>query len=374
MKIASLLLLAALGCGSATSPQQGAPAQLTQASPSASTVVVHYPTGYGHQIDLRGSGGGLSWSSGTAASWSEGDQWRLTLALVGPVQLKPLFDDQAWALGPNWTLSPGQTLDLWPHFFQTAGSLSRVDGFWSNRLQSARGIWVYLPPSYAENSGERFPVVYLHDGQNLFLDRASFSGISWDLQGAMDQGASDASIHEAILIGIENTAERLSEYTPVADPDSGGGNEDAYLSFIADELKPWVDSNFRTLGDRSNTAILGSSLGGLASSYAGLARADLFGLVGVMSPSTWWDNGWIIAAVRETRGAPQKPLRAYIDSGDSGPSQDDVSQTAQLAQAYRDGGQAQVQVDYLVQHGGQHGEHWWRQRAPGALRFLLGGR
>lgn len=378
MKIAPLLLLAAVACGgpfssgSSSSSLESAVSAPGPAAAASATVVVHYPAGWGHHISLRGSGGGLSWSRGTDARWSAGDEWRLSLPLAGAAQLKPLFDDAAWAIGPNWTLAPGQTLDVWPHFFNDAGTLTTRDGWWSNRLQNARTIWVYLPPSYAENAGERFPVVYMHDGQNLFVDSASFSGVSWNVAGAMDLGARDGTIHEAIVIGVDNNGDRLNEYTPVADPQYGGGNAGAYLGFLADELKPAIDSQYRTLSDRGSTAIIGSSLGGLASAYAGLARAETFGLIGVMSPSTWWDNDWIIGAVAGTRAVYQKPVRAYVDSGDSGPSSDDLTQTAQLAQAYR--GIGWVQVGYVVQKGGQHGEEWWRERVPGALGFLLGAR
>ena len=356
----------------------GAPAGLGDSSSDVraggqqqATVVVHYPTGWGHRISLRGTGP-FTWSRGLDASWTQNDEWRLTVGLQAPVQLKPLFDDSTWAIGPNWTLAPGQTLDVWPHFFHGAGSLEVAGHWWSNRLQNARSIRVYLPPSYFENAGERFPVVYMQDGQNLFDDAAAFGGVSWNVAFAMDQGARDGSIHEAIVVGVDATMGRIPEYTPVPDPQDGGGNADAYLAFLTDELKPWVDATYRTLPGRDSTAIVGSSLGGLVSAYAGLARHDVFGLLGVMSPSTWWDNDWIIGQVQSTKGAVEKPIKAYVDSGDSGPSNDDVTQTARLAQAYRDIGW--VQVDYLVQKGGQHNETYWRQRVPGALSFLLGPR
>ena len=363
--------IALAGCSGGSAPSVGVAGQ-TAAQTSTATVIVHYPTGYGHDIALRGSGGGLNWSSGTGATWTPGDAWTLTLQLASGIELKPLFDDSSWAIGPNWTLQPGQTLDMWPHFFTDSGTISRIDAFYSNRLQNSRGIWVYLPPSYAENGNERYPVVYLHDGQNLFYDQDSFSGVSWNVGGAMDQGARDGSIHEAIVIGVENDSNRISEYTPVQDPADGGGGETDYLAFLTDELKPQMDSQYRTLPARDSTALVGSSLGGLASVYGGIARPDVFGLIGALSPSTWWDNNWIIGAVAGTKNVYQKPIRAYLDSGDSGTDNDDVTQTTSLAQAWRNSGF--VTVDHVVQAGGQHGEYWWRQRLPGALAFLLGPR
>ena len=360
-------LLFACGGTAELGPGSDGAANLT----TAATVVVHYPTGWGHRISLRGTGP-LSWGRGQDAQWTANDEWRLTLSLSAPIELKPLFDDKTWAAGPNWTLAPGQTLDLWPHFFHGAGAIATVPGWYSHRLDNVRAIRVYLPPAYLENGGQRFPVVYLHDGQNLYDDRTAFGGVSWNIAGAMDQGARDGSIHQAIVVGVDATADRISEYTPVPDPIDGGGNAAAYLSFLLEELKPWVDARYRTLPGRDTTAIMGSSLGGLVSAYAGVQRPDVFGLVGVVSPSTWWSNEWIIGAVAGTRDAPVKPGKVYVDSGDAGPSNDDVGYTATLAQTYRDAGN--IDVRYLVQKGGRHSEVYWRQRVPGALAFLLGGR
>ncbi len=374
MKLLRLLLasaLLALACGGSAELGDSTSGVRSGSGLPQGVVVVHYPTGWGHRISLRGTGP-FTWSKGIDASWTQNDEWRLSVGLSGTVQLKPLFDDQAWAIGPNWTLSPGQTLDIWPHFFTNAGRLDTIGNWYSNTLQNARTIRVYLPPAYLENSGQRFPVIYLQDGQNQFDDASAFGGVSWNAGGAMNQGAAGGSIHEAILVGVDASANRISEYTPVPDPQDGGGNASAYLAFLTGELKPWVDATYRTLPGRESTGILGSSLGGLLSADAGLSRPDVFGLIGVMSPSTWWDNDWIIAAVQGSTSAPQKPLKVYVDSGDSGPSNDDVTQTAQLQQAYR--GLGTVQVQYLVQKGGQHSETYWRQRLPGALAFLLGPR
>lgn len=115
---------------------------------------------------------------------------------------------------------------------------------------------------------------------------------------------------------------------------------------------------------------LGSSLGGLLALEAGLKQPSVFGLLGALSPSTWWDSTWIIGQVRAHSPA-QKPLRLYLDSGDSGTDNDDVVNTRQLASVYSSLG---VSVRHVVQRGGQHGESWWRQRVPGALQYLLGPR
>ncbi|MHB8420190.1 MAG: alpha/beta hydrolase [Myxococcales bacterium] len=335
------------------------------------TVVVHYDTGPGHSIALRGSGGPLDWAAGAPLTWNAGNLWEGSFALSAPVACKPLFDDATWAVGPNWTLAPGQRLDIWPFFFHQAGAIQQWSAaFASQILGDSRAVWVYTPPSYAENAAESYPVLYLQDGQNLFYDQDSFSGVSWDVGGAMDQGAEDGTIREAIVVGIDNDADRIWEYTPTPGGMDGGGASQ-YLQFVTTELEPAIDASFRTLTDRGDTLIGGSSLGGLLAAYAGLVQAQRFGLILVMSPSTWWDNEWIVGQVASAAGAPLKPDRVYLDSGDAGVDGDDVTLTAALAQAYEDAG---VPLDYLVQAGGQHGEAWWRQRFPGAAAYLLGPR
>jgi len=111
------------------------------------------------------------------------------------------------------------------------------------------------------------------------------------------------------------------------------------------------------------------------SAYAGVRRADVFGLVGEMSPSTWWDDTMILGQVSTTPMRPAKPTRVYVDSGDSGPSSDDVTNTTELAARYRTVGYVDnTTLLHVVQPGGQHNEVYWALRLPSALHFLLGAR
>jgi predicted alpha/beta superfamily hydrolase len=331
-------------------------------------VIVHYPLGTGHKMTVRGNGAGLNWNTGMNATMGANDEWTIDLPVTAAIELKPLIDDATWSIGPNYGLVPGQTLDIWPHFTNTAGRMENIANFHSATLNNSRNIEVYLPPSYDENPDERFPVIYMHDGQNLWNDADAAFGVSWRVGQAMDNGAMDASIHEAIIVGIDNNADRIPEYTPVPDPTDGGGNADNYLKFIITELKPQIDTKYRTYPDKEHTGMIGSSLGGLLSAYTGVSHPDVFGMIGAMSPSTWWDNFWII---NEVTGANNLSGRMYLDSGDSGTSNDDVTYTAMLDMVYQ---QKPVTLDYLVQAGGQHSEYYWAQRVPGALGFLLGGR
>jgi len=216
----------------------------------------------------------------------------------------------------------------------------------------------------------------MHDGQNLFDSKTAFGGVEWKVDETMDAAAEDGSIREAIVIGPENTSQRIYEYTPTADPaysPSGGG--DKYLKLLVDELKPKVDAELPTLPGREHTVIIGSSLGGLISSYAGAKQATTFGMLGAMSPSTWWDSTALLGLVLASKDSTTKPLRVYVDSGDSGASSDDVVNTKKLADTYRTIGFVDdVSLRYVVQKGASHNETYWAQRLPGALSFLLGPR
>lgn len=337
---------------------------------ATSTLLVHYPTGWGHRITLRCGGNGRDWNTTIETTWTTGDIWRATLTLSAQIECKPMFDNVNWAIGPNWKIDPSKTVDLWPYFFHSTGRLTRTPNWHSNILNDNRAIWTYTPPSYDENPAQRYPVVYMHDGQNLFLDSYAFGGVSWAVAAAMDQGAQNGTIKEAIIIGIDNDVDRLSEYTPVPDPSYGGGNAASYLRFVTDELKPQMDLQLRTLASADHTAIIGSSLGGLVSIWAGLTRPDVFRKVGALSPSTWWNGTWIIGQSSAASGP--LPTRVYIDSGNAGNSSDDVTNTTALANVWKS--KPGVTVMSLVQSGATHSEYYWRQRIPGALAFLLGGR
>ena len=161
------------------------------------------------------------------------------------------------------------------------------------QLNRQRKIWIYLPPDY-QSSSRRYPVMYMQDGQNLFDQATAFAG-EWGVDETLTNlfNSGDPGI---IIIGIDNGgSERLNEYSPWFQQGLGGGQGDLYLDFMVNTLKPYVDQHFRTKADAANTGIMGSSMGGLISLYAGLKRPDVYGRVGVFSPSVWfapqiWDT------------------------------------------------------------------------------------
>jgi alpha-glucosidase len=163
------------------------------------------------------------------------------------------------------------------------------EAFEMPQLQNrTRRIWIYLPPDY-ETSQKKYPVLYMHDGQNLFDDVTSFSG-EWQLDETLNRLFEEKNIG-IIVIGIDNGGDkRIDEYSPWKNEKYGGGEGDLYLEFMVETLKPYVDSNFRTLSNKKNTGLFGSSMGAFISHYGGLKYPNVFGKIGVFSPSFWFSN------------------------------------------------------------------------------------
>ncbi len=361
-------------------------------------VVVRY-AGRPGTITLRGSGGGLGWESGTPTTAAGDDRfvWETT-ELEGPIELKPVLAGSTWSRGPNYHLAPGEQIEITPRFGgdDRGYVVTLIDAFASEIVGGTRPVCAYLPPSYEENTAARYPVVYMHDGQNLFDASEAAFGVEWEIDEAMDAAASSGlcpdamtrcqsdgdcggercdTFREAIVVGIGNTDARIEEYTPTSDAEYGGGRADDYLQAVVEELRPRIDAELRTRSAREDTALVGSSLGGLVSVYGGVARPDVFGLVAALSPSTWWDDRVILSDVASLEPAPSRPLRVYVDSGDAGSSGDGWMDTRDLADAFRAVGYVDGRdFRYVLAPGHMHREADWARRAPGALAFLLGPR
>lgn len=389
-----LVVFALLGCAGnadvsdgavepATDLGESALADLESARPAVTTLRVHYPLPASGSLSVRGSLSPLSWTSGATMTQKSDTVFELQVrGLKAPLEWKPLFGDMTWSRGSNYIAQPGQTVDIYPHFISGKGRYVRhLSAFHSTVLGNNRGVWLYLPPSFDENPLARYPVVYMHDGQNLFDPRAAFGGRTWQVSETLDAGidALDASLHipEVVVVGPENAgAQRIFEYTPTPDAmymDGGGG--DLYLRFLRDELKPAIEKDAllkdRLLTDREHTALAGSSLGGLISAYGGLRQPDIWSRLGIFSPSTWWDDGYILNQVAAATGLTPRWSRVYVDSGS--PS-DDTENTAKLAAKYRALGYSDgSDFKYVLAPGAAHNEDAWAARLPAALRFLCGG-
>lgn len=287
---------------------------------------------------------------------------------------------------PGWMAAQPGTKVLWQDYADVyprgqhtvVGDIKITRGFESPQLANQRDILVYLPPSYW-SSIRRYPVIYMHDGQNLFDDATSYAG-EWHVDEVMVALAGEGA--EAIVVGVPNMGERrFNEYMPFPEPNLQDVQGDAYVAFIADTLKPVIDRDFRTLAAAPTTGIAGSSLGGLISLYAMFRRPQIFGLAGVFSPALRWGGGDVFAFVQQ---APFAPGKLYLDVGTAegiGPA-GGASQRA-LAQRYlsqvrrmhhlllRKGYREEYDLRYVEEEGGIHHESAWARRLPDALRFLL---
>ena len=259
------------------------------------------------------------------------------------------------------------------------GNLQVLQDVESALLGNRRDILVYLPPTY-EAGDRHYPVVYLHDGQNLFDAVTSYAG-EWHVDETMEALGQDGV--EAIMVGIPNTGEtRINEYSPFPTTDHGNGLGDIYLDFIVDQIKPLVDADFRTLPGPAHTGIMGSSMGGLISLYAFLRRPETFGFAGVMSPSLWFARSAIFDTVRK---AKPNAGRLYLDAGTREYGGDSIWSTilpfrsrryyASVRRMYRllvkKGYRPKRDILYIEEKNAGHNEVAWARRLAPAIRFLL---
>lgn len=258
------------------------------------------------------------------------------------------------------------------------GDVRYHHAFASPQLDNQRTLMVWLPPSYTDEE-RRFPVLYMHDGNNLFDARTSFTKVEWGVDETATALIKAGKIDELIIVGIYNTPQRADEYTPWKDAErDAGGNADAYLDFVVNTVKPFIDERYRTKPDREHTAIAGSSLGGLVSLYAVHEHPDVFSKAGVISPALWWADSKMLDYV-QSHTLAHKP-RLWIDVGTK---EGDVPEGATMTPYVRD---CRKLVEILKQHGytpgkdfrylevdgGVHHESAWAERFDQVLLFLFG--
>jgi predicted alpha/beta superfamily hydrolase len=246
-------------------------------------------------------------------------------------------------------------------------------GFRSRFLPDNHDVVVYLPPGYLENSRRTYPVLYMHDGQNLFDPKTSFiAGRTWQVREQADAAIEAGEVDPLVIVGIYNTGERrIAEYTPERDPQRGGGEADKYGKLITRELMPWIATQYRVRTGREWTGMCGSSLGGLVTLYLGLQYATVFGRLAVMSPSVWWAHKSILGYVNEH--APQiweKP-RMWLDVGDR-EGRKVVRDAEQLMRRLKaNGWKPDETLHFERVEGGTHDEASWATRVRPMLKFLF---
>lgn len=242
-------------------------------------------------------------------------------------------------------------------------------------LDRSRQVAIYLPPGYDADTGRRYPVMYMFDGQNLFDPMTSFCG-DWEVDLTIDALIARGEIEPVICVGIYNGGEhRISEQSPWADPNFDcRGEADAFLDWICGPLKAQIDRQYRTRTGPEDTGLGGSSMGGLTAMYGLFRRPDTFGRALCMSPSFWFARGAIFDYVASMPTKRDK-TRVYLDFGAREARPGPGTRLLRDARIMREllGSQGYVAGEDLMwveDPSGIHNEACWNARLPQAMRFL----
>jgi predicted alpha/beta superfamily hydrolase len=229
-------------------------------------------------------------------------------------------------------------------------------------------VSVYLPPGYDLEPGQRFPVLYLHDGQNLFDAFTAFAGVPWGVDEITERAVRSGGVRPLIIVGVANTLDRLHEYGPQPGPDD---QSRGYERFLVEEVKPFIDGTYRTLPGAANTGVGGSSMGGLISLHLCQWRPDVFGRCAAMSPSLWWEDAALLRAFgRETEWL--RTCRVWLDMGGREGMTEvsrrgNIRRARALARMLR---RTKADFHYYEDSNGGHDEAAWGWRFEPMLRFL----
>ncbi|MGH7718454.1 MAG: alpha/beta hydrolase [Gemmatimonadaceae bacterium] len=250
------------------------------------------------------------------------------------------------------------------------GDIRSHERFRSRFLRTEHDILVYLPPGYKEDPRRRYPVLYLHDGQNVFDAATSFSG-EWGVDETAQQLIRGGAIEPLIIVGISNGGEmRIDEYTPTRDRKRGaGGKAHLYGRMLVEEVKPLVDREYRTHPGPEHTGLGGSSLGGLVTLYLALKYSGIFWRLAVLSPSVWWDDRYIVGRIRLISTKP--PSRIWLSVGtQEGPGV--VEGARRLRdELRRKGWEIGSDLHYAEVPGAGHNEAAWAALVDPMLRHLF---
>ncbi len=274
---------------------------------------------------------------------------------------------QAWAAA---TSRPAKEPSL-------TGDIRFHHEFKSEHLGNERTLAVYSPPGYESDKEQRYPVLYMHDGQNIFDAATSFLGIEWQADETAERLIKAGRVRPLIIVGIYNNAERVGEYTPWRDEKRGGGKGDLYAKFLVEEVKPFIDKKYRTLPDRKHTAAAGSSLGGLISLHICARHPETFSMCGAISPALMWSDSRMLKDARERRDW-MRETRFWVDMG----SKEDrqiaefsraIASTRELVAIFDRAGLVPGRDNYNWEVvDGEHNEAHWAARFDKMLLYFFG--
>jgi len=263
------------------------------------------------------------------------------------------------------------------------GTIQRYADF-PSQFVATRNVDIWLPPDYSED--KKYPVLYMHDGQNLFEPIASYGGVAWEVDKAVTRLVEAKKIPSVIVVGVWNSGIRWREYMPQRPYESNalrihheafinraGGEpvSDAYLKFLVEEVKPFVDANFRTLPNQRDTFVMGSSMGGLISLYAISKYPEVF--YGAGCVSTHWSagRGELVDEMAKMLPDP-KSHKLYFDYGTLGLDAEYEPFQLRMDEYLRKAGYDESNWLTRKFDGADHNEAAWRARVEIPLQFLLG--
>jgi predicted alpha/beta superfamily hydrolase len=252
------------------------------------------------------------------------------------------------------------------------GNIQQHRGFRSKILGNRRDVLVYLPRGYRRWSRKRYPVLYLHDGQNVFDAATAFNNVEWGVDETAQRLIRLNLIELLIIVAVANTGEeRIHEYAPTRGKFDkrrrSKGLLKNYGRFLTEELKPFIDSKYRTQRDAESTALGGSSLGGLATLVLGLWFPHVFTRLAVLSPSIWWDDCAIYGMVESLED--RLPLKIWLDTGTREEGWEGARRLRDIL--VEKGWRLDDDLQYTEIEGGDHSEGSWAMRVDPALRFLF---
>lgn len=248
-----------------------------------------------------------------------------------------------------------------PHPFLLAKAIS-IPG-----LNRRRRIWAFLPGDYNHNSEKRYPVVYFHDAQNIFEGWKAPFGKSWEAHNTLQRLCGEG-LEQSIIIGIEHgNRRRRGEFLPLTRQGGFTHEGNAYADFIANKLKPFVDKKLRTIPWREQTALVGSSLGGLITLYTGMKHQDIFSKLGVFSPSLWAAPALFPLVQKVGR---HYPMKIYLAAGTQEGS-GTMERTEQMFQTLTYAGFPQHELYLGLREGGRHDEAFWQQEWETCYRWMM---
>jgi len=269
-------------------------------------------------------------------------------------------DGFRWSVGLNY-LAVSDAADgreVYPHFFdEEGGSITPAFDVPAGDGQPARTVRVYVPPGYEENTLKRYPVLYMHDGANLFFPDEAFAGTAWDIEQTMDMLDAMSVTDKVIVVGLY-AQDRMNEYVKP-------GYEE-YGKILVNAVKPAIDRDFRTLTGAPDTAVMGSSLGGVVSLFLAWQWPNVFGKAACLSSTFGYQDD-----LRErVRGEARKPIRVYLDSGCPGDNYETTRDMRDelLLRGYTFG----RDLLYFAFPGAEHDEASWAARCHLPFQFFFG--